>query len=507
MSPAPSRRSPKGRPWTITLLDGAAPDGTPLYARLYRSVRQLILDGALAPGTTLPSSRALAADLAVARNTVETAYAQLRAEGFITRRIGAGTVVAAAVRESAPFARRAGASRRPPSAPPVLSTRGRAMRDAGLAELAGDRQAGPCATDITLFPSATWHRLLTRAARLTSSALLPADPQGVPALRAAIAAHVQVTRGVSCTAEQVVITNSTQQALDLLTRLLLDAGDTAVVEDPGYRGARSAFGAAGVRVLPVPVDAQGLVTDALPAAGVRMAYVTPSHQYPLGVTLSLPRRLALLAWAARSGSWLLEDDYDSEFRHDGRPIAALHGLDRDGRVLYVGTWNKVLFPGLRIAYAVVPPLLVDALVGARRIVDGPANPVMQQALARLLADGHVAAYLRAARRQYAERRDALVDAVRREWGTHAMLGPVDTGLHAVAHLARTIDDTRVAAAALPTGGLGVSPLSRYYLAAPARRGLLLNYGAANETAIARGIAQLTPWIVPAPARRSSAARR
>jgi GntR family transcriptional regulator / MocR family aminotransferase len=504
---AAQRRPTKGRPWTITLLEGTAPDGTPTYARLYRSVRQLILDRALVPGASLPSSRTLAADLSVSRNTVEAAYAQLRAEGFIVRRIGAGTVVAETSREAAPFARRPVSPRRAPAVLPALSLRGAQLRDDGLAELAGDRQAGPCATDVSLFPAITWQRLLTRAARSTRSALLPGDAQGVRALREAIAAHVRVTRGVNCTADQVVITSSTQQALDLLSRLLLDPDDVAAVEDPGYRGARGALRASGARVLPIPVDERGLMVDALPSAGVRLVYVTPSHQYPLGVTLALSRRLALIEWAARSGAWILEDDYDSEFRYDGRPIASLQGLDPTGRVLYIGTWNKVLFPGLRIGYVIVPPVLVDAVVAARRIADGASSPVIQSALARLLADGYVAAYLRSARRSYAARRDALVKAVADSWNGQATLGPTNTGLHGVAHLHGALDDERIAAAALPTGGLGVSPLSRYYAASPASRGLMLNYGASTEDAIRRGIAHLTSLVTVTHAPRRSPSRR
>jgi GntR family transcriptional regulator/MocR family aminotransferase len=245
------------------------------------------------------------------------------------------------------------------------------------------------------------------------------------------------------------------------------------------------------------VDLDGLRTESLPAHPVarRLLYLTPSHQFPLGVTLALARRLAVLGWARQTGAWVLEDDYDSEFRYDGRPLAALHALDRAGCVLYVGTCNKVLFPGLRLAYLVLPGTLVEPFAAARRISDGHSPPLLQAALADFMASGQFAAYVRQAREHYAERRDLLVARATRAWGDRVRLGPSSTGLHLVAHLAPGTDD-RAIARAVQDGGLGVSALSRYYAGPRKRPGLLLSYGAATSASIARGVDDLTPWLVP-----------
>ncbi len=498
-------RAGRGRPAApkgvaLALPVGKSPPG-PLYTQVYRQVRAHILSGALKPGSRLPSARTLAADLQVSRNTVEAAFLQLVSEGFVERRVGSGSVVARAMAEGAPFAPaarggRAAAPAQAPAAALALSRRGRLMSDLGQAEIAADQPAGLCATDVAGFPAETWNRLLFRHARRgETSVYRPADPCGLPALREALAEHIRLTRGVQCQARQVLVVSSTQQAIDLAARLLLDPGATALVEEPGYPGARAALLAAGATVRGVPVDGEGLVAERLPARpGARLLYITPSHQFPLGVTLSLARRLALLHWAARTGAWILEDDYDSEFRYDGRPLAALQGLDREGRVLYLGTCNKVLFPGLRLAYLVVPEGLVDAFAAGRRISDGFSPPLPQAVLADFLAGGYFAGYLRQARVHYAACRDALVRRVTRAWDG-VPLGPSDTGLHLVAYLPRGSNDTRLARG-LPDAGFGVSPLSRYYYGEARRRGLLLFYGATTPERIARGVGLLTPQVAP-----------
>lgn len=500
-----TRREPQLRPGraaapkgvALALPVGGAPGG-PLYTQVYRQVRAHILSGTLRPGARLPSARTLAADLRVSRNTVEAAFQQLVAEGFVERRIGAGSVVAGAVAVGAPFAPAARGGRPAPATTgggsPGLSRRGRLMADLGQAEIAADLPVGPCATDVTGFPVEVWNRLLFRHARRGEAVYRAADPCGLPALREALAEHIRLTRGVQCTPRQVLVVTSTQQAIDLAARLLLDPGASALVEEPGYPGARAALLAAGATVRGVPVDGDGLVVDRLPrGAGRRLLYVSPSHQFPLGVTLTLARRLALLGWAARTGAWILEDDYDSEFRYDGRPLAALQGLDRDGRVLYVGTCNKVLFPGLRLAYLVVPETLVGAFAGARRISDGFSPPLAQATLADFLADGHFAGYLRQAREYYATCRDALVRRVAEHWGTALRLGPRDTGLHLVAYLPPRANDTGLVRA-LPEAGFGVSALSRYYYGEARDRGLLLFYGATTPDRIGRGVRLLAPQV-------------
>lgn len=478
--------------------------GAPLWARVYRQVREHILGGALRPGTRLPSARTLAADLGVSRNTVEAAFSQLRAEGFVARRVGAGSFVA---RELPDLLRDAGVAagrRRVGPAQSLvdaaaslgrLSPRGAKVVASGQVELEADRQPGPCSPDVTGFPLRTWNRLQARAARRAgAAALLPPEAGGLRPLREAIAAHLRLARGVLCLAEQVIIVGSTQQAVDLVARLLLAPGDTALVEDPGYPSARGALEAAGARVRGVPVDGEGVRTDRLPRShGTRLLYLTPSHQFPLGMTLGLARRLDVIRWAADTGAWVLEDDYDSEYRHDGRPIAAMQGLDPHGRVLYVGSFNKVLFPAARVAYLVVPVALADAFAAGRRLLDGFTPPLLQQTLADFLGEGHYAAHVRQARQRYAAGRDLLVRSITETWGNAVRLGPSEAGLHLVAHLPAGTDDVRIAGAA-SGAGLGIAPLSSYYLGAGARAGLLLGYGAARPAAIPATIRTLAPHV-------------
>ena len=498
---APSRRAVMEIP---TAAEGTPADA-PLYTQLYRRFREAILSGALDAGSRLPSARTLAADLRVSRNTVEAAFLQLTSEGFVVRRVGSGTVVSASVADQAPFSRlgqrgKAGIvlrSEAAPALPPTgqLSRRGKVLSDHGKAIIETDSPIGPCSTDVTGFPVATWNRLLARSARRAGvSPFQQANSFGLPALRTAIASHAKLTRGVQAEPEQVIVVSSTQQAIDLAARLLLDPGSIALVEEPGYPAARSALIAAGAAVRTISVDDDGIVANELGAIPrARLLYVTPSHQFPLGVTMTLPRRLALLRWAAATGAWIIEDDYDSEFRYRGRPIAALQGLDRSGRVLYLGTCNKVLFPGLRLAYLIVPTGLVDAFAAARRIVDGFSSPLMQSVLADFMAGGHFAAYLRQARDHYAACRDALAGRMQSAWEGAARLGASDTGLHLVAHLPAVRDDARVAGAA-PPNGLGVAPLSRYYYGRAKQRGLMLSYGATTPEQIVRSVDALAPAV-------------
>lgn len=506
----PERRAGRRRGLSpeIQIATGASHDGAPLHTRLYRQLRQHILAGALAPGARLPSGRTLAADLRVSRNTVETAIEQLVAEGFVVRRVGAGSRVAESLGEAAPFLKpralppaRVGAS--PPAAPraPRLAARGALMARLGQVEIDADAQAGPCSTHIDGFPRTAWNRFAARRARRGGVALLGTSPPcGLPELRRQIADYVTLTRGLRCAPDQVLVVSSTQQCLDLAARVLLDPGDLACVEDPGYPNARAAFLAAGARVLFVPVDDEGLVVGRLPTTrGRQLLYLTPSHQYPTGVTMSLARRLAVLNWAARSGAWVIEDDYDSEFRFDGRPLAALRALDTHERVLYVGTCNKVLFPGLRLAYMILPESLVGPFAAARHISDGSSSPLAQATLADFMVSGQFAAYVRQARHHYAERRNLLVAEATRAWGDAVRLGPSSTGLHLVAHLGgRPLEAACFAA----TRGVGmtVAALSRYYAGRPRKHGLLLGYGSASDAAIRATVERLARVFRAAPGR-------
>lgn len=483
----------------IRLISRPGTEHVPLHVRVYRLLRDHILGEGLGPGARLPSARTLAADLAVSRNTVEAALAQLGTEGFIQRRTGSGTYVASTLPEVAPFARpdrrRVTTGAASTGLAPRLSTRGRLTAELGGTEIEADSQLGPCATDVEGFSLRTWNRLLARRMRHTGSAtLLPADSAGVPALRQAIAEYLRLTRGVRCEAGQVLVLNGTQQAVDLTARLLLDPGMRAAMEDPGYPSARAALRASGARVSGIGVDEEGLMAEALwKGPRARLLYLTPSHQYPLGVTMGLARRLAVVRWAAAAGAWILEDDYDSEFRYDGRPLAALQGLGAVGRTLYAGTFNKVLFPGLRLAYLVLPPSLVDAFVAGRRVLDGFSAPLLQLVLADFITQGHFTTHLRRARQHYAARRDALLAATAACWGDRAQLGPSDTGLHLVAHLPPGADDERIARAA-PASAMGVAPLSHYYFGPTKRSGLLLSFGAATPELIRRTVQALAPHL-------------
>lgn len=478
-------------------------DEGPLHRRLYRQFRAHILEGRLAPGERLPSTRTLAAELKVARNTVETAFAQLVAEGFLDRRVGAGTVVSESVAEQAHTLSTAAILRGPKTVRARPSARGQQLVSLGSTELRYDETSGPSATNLGLFPAREWTRIVVRTARRDGAAwMVGGDPQGLPDLRREIATHVGLSRGLRCGPEHVLVLTSTQEALDLSARVMLDPGDTVVVEDPGYLSAHAAFAAAGARLHPVPVSTEGLVTRSLPRArGVRLAYVTPSHQFPLGVSLTLGRRLELLHWAARHDAWIIEDDYDSEFCYDGRPIAALQSLEPDGRVLYLGTWNKLLFPGLRLAYMVLPESWMPAFVAARRIASGPPSALLQTVLCEFMATGRLAAHLRNSRMHYVESRDALLTAIAEHWGDRVHLGPSRTGLHVLAHLADSADDVAVARAAR-RAGLAAAALSRYHRARRPWRGLVLNYGAADPQSLRDAVARAAPALrrlAPSPA--------
>lgn len=473
---------------TFAELDEAG--GDPLHVRVYRRLRGAVLGGALAPGDRLPSTRTLARDLGVSRNTVEAAFSQLDAEGYLERRVGAGSYVAR-VLPLRPEPRRGAEPAAPPASPP-LSARGRAMAEAGdRSDPASGRAFAPCVPGLDAFPVRTWQALLSRRARALDRELLThGDTGGYRPLREAVAAHLAAARGVRCGWRQVLVVGSTQQALDLAARLLLDPGDAVWMEDPGYLGARAAFAGAGARLVPVPIDADGMDVDAglRRAPDARLAYVTPSHQYPMGTTLSLARRLALIDWATEAGAWIVEDDYDSEFRYVGRPLAAAQGLDAAGCVLYAGTFNKSVFPGLRLAYLVVPEHAADAFEAAWATVDGPPPTLTQAVMADFIRDGHFAAHVRAMRTVYQERRVALLDAVETHLAGRVAVGSASTGMHVALRLPPGTDDRAVSAAAARRG-MDVPPLSRYHLADPAP-GLILHYASVPAPDVRRGVALL-----------------
>jgi GntR family transcriptional regulator/MocR family aminotransferase len=495
----------------VDLLLGIDPSrAEPLHRQLYSGLRAAILDQRLKPGVRLPSTRALASTLGLARNTVHGAYDQLLAEGYLETRHGAGTYVAPSLPDDALRAGRPGpgpaaAPRSPadaPARPPLdgqLSRWGQRIAEIAPAPYLGAAPSVPYdfrhgRPDSTLFPLEEWRRAAARQLReLPGSALWYGPPAGQPALRTAIAEYLGRARGVRCVPEQVVVTTGTQQAIDLISRLLVEDGDPVVVEDPCYPGARRVFQALGARLLDVPVDEHGLATDDLPDRPARLIYTTPSHQYPSGATLPVSRRLDLLRWAERHGAMVIEDDYDSELRHVGRPLEALQGLDRSGRVAYVGSFSKVLYPALRLGYLVAPPELVRLASEAKRLVDLQTATPGQEMLAELIQSGQFEAHLRRLRRVYRGRRAALLEALARELPGLAEPGPSEAGLYLRVVLAPGLNDEEVAERALALG-VAVYPARPYFARPRARPGLILGYAALDEAGIAEGVRRLRQAI-------------
>ncbi len=471
-------------PQLLALLSVDRSSATPLHRQIYDGLRRAILDGLLRAGQRVPSTRTLAAELDVSRLPVLSAYEQLLHEGYLAGRSGSGTFVSAALPEEALHA---------PSVWPPMPARHFGRRPARAPDVPRPRDEGglrPFRVSLPAldaFPHALWARLVARHAhRLSAAHMMYGDPAGLGALRAAIAEPLRTARAVRCEADQVLVVSGSQAALRVCAAALLrpGGGDVVAVEEPGYPGARVALAAGGATLAPVPVDAEGVDVGALRALGpnVRAAYVTPSHQYPLGVSMSAARRLALLEWSARTGAWLLEDDYDSEYRYVSRPLGALQGMDAAGRVVYVGTFSKVMFPALRVGYLVVPPPLWDDFVAAREALDLFSPTLYQLALADFLREGHFARHLRRMRATYARRREALLDGLARHCAGALEVHNADAGLHVTTLLARGLRDADVVTR-MGARGLTASPLSACYLGAPRRDGLLLGFGGSDEAAL------------------------
>jgi len=467
---------------------------SPLHAQIDQSLRDRILSGAVAPGTLLPSSRTLAAELGVARTTVLQALEALQAEGFLVAAARSGVRVAPELPLDRPSLPARGVERA--SLPPRLSGAARALQATatGAPRLgAAPRPFRPGLPALDLFPISVWSRIVSRCQARASLRLLEGgETAGHPALRRAIAEHVVAARGARCGPEQVFITAGTQQAYEEMLRLLIDPGDAVWLEDPGYLGARRAVLGAAARPVPVPVDEDGMDVEAgiARAPRARLAILAPSHQYPLGVTLSLARRMALLRWAAERRALVLEDDYDSEFRHRGRPLAALQGLDETGSVVYAGTFSKTMFPGLRLGYLIVPPALVDVLAAARASLPAPVSALEQAALAVFMEEGHFARHLRRMRGVYRERGEALLEALASRCAGALEPRPCDTGMQVCATLPAGVSDREVRDRAARLG-IEVAPLSDYTLGRPPRRGgLVFGFGAIRPAAIRAGVETL-----------------
>jgi GntR family transcriptional regulator / MocR family aminotransferase len=466
----------------------------PLQAQVYKAIRDAITRGNLRGGQRVPSSRAMSAELKVSRVTVLGAYAQLRAEGYFVTRKGAGTFVSSLLPEYLTQVRRPVTGGTQTASGPRRVAR-RALLSpveppppwvAGLGAFAVHQPA------FDEFPFAVWSRLVTHHAKNPNArAIHTIDPLGSRRFREAICDYLRTARAVQAEPEQIMIVSGSQQALQIATHVLLDARDPVWMEEPGYRLARNVFAAAGCRPIPVPVDDEGLNV----AAGIkrcpnaRAAYVTPSHQYPLGSTLSAARRLQLLNWAKRYGAWIIEDDYDSEYRFESAPISSLQGLDTNARVIYVGTFSKVLFASLRIGYMVIPADLVERFKAVRYAIDIFPPYLYQEVIADFMREGHFARHLRRMRLLYSGRRRSLTNQIRKAFGNTFEIEGTQAGMHLTATFRADRDDVAVATRTAAQG-LWLWPLSRSYVTKQVRTGFILGYGNVGIQAIPAAVEKL-----------------
>lgn len=464
----------------------------PLYLQLYHALRQAILGGQLSAGTQLPPTRVLASELAISRTTVVTAFEQLFAEGYLETRVGSGTFVASTLPEEMLQVRAQQVPLQEKEQHPRLSQRGqKVIHSSLLPRLQGlpARAFQPGLPALDAFPFEVWSRLMTRHSQHPTFELMAyGAPAGYRPLREAVAQYLTISRAVRCQPEQVLITSGTQQAIDIAARTLLDEGDVVWMEDPGYPRANGILLAAGASVVPVPLDQEGLNIEAGKRLNeqVHMAYVTPSHQYPQGITMSLSRRLALLDWAQNVGAWILEDDYDSEFRYRGRPLASLQGLDTHNRVIYMGSFSKVLFPALRLGYLVLPPELVEPFI-AMQALCGRYVPTLEQAIvADFIAEGHFLRHIRRMRALYAHRQKILIEAIQQELQGIIELEEHEAGMHLIGWLPQGLDDRQVSRQ-LAQRGIDAQALSLCSMQKPERPGLLLGYAGVNEQEIREGV--------------------
>jgi GntR family transcriptional regulator / MocR family aminotransferase len=466
----------------------------PLHRQLYDAYCAAIIRGDLRPGQRVPSSRALAVDLRISRIPVLNAYAQLLAEGYLESRVGAGTFVSSSLPDQRiPYESSTAGSIPAGSAPRPVARRVLLLPREEVFPWRGHWGAfGPHQPALDQFPLEVWSRLVLRHCRSPRvSALYQTDPLGSEEFRDAICAYLRTARGVRCDPHQIMIIAGSQQGFEITARVLLDAGSPVWVEEPGYLLAQRVLQLAGCRLIPVPVDSEGLDV----AAGVKLCrkaravYVVPSHQYPLGATMSASRRFQLLEWAQTSGSWIIEDDYDSEYRYESMPIPSLQGLDSQSRVIYVGTFSKVLFPSLRIGYMVIPPDLVNHFVRVRRSMDLATPNLYQAVLTDFIKEGHFARHLRRMRLVYAERRAALVDSIRKEFGSILEVHGAEAGMHLAVTLPKGFRDREIAARAAREK-LWLWPLSPYYLGDAVRQGFVLGFGSTSAAEMPLAVSQM-----------------
>ena len=460
----------------------AEKDNMPLHRQLYEALRRAMLDGKLSAGERLPSSRELTQDLKLSRNTVVSALNQLSVEGYLVSRVGSGTYVNENLPKAQVRSRASSASTHTAD----LSRRGIALSSTFCSTQLEMQPFTPGIADFSAFPVALWQRLQNKHWRMTYPEMLDYSHSGGYApLRRAVADYLRVFRSVPLDVDQVIITSGSQQSLELCSHLLADHGDTVWMEDPAYWGAVKAFTATGLKAHPVNVDEQGMAPQPIDETmRPRLIYTTPSHQYPTGAVMSLPRRQQILAIARAHNAWILEDDYDSEFRFSGPPLSSLAGLDKEERVLYLGSFSKVLYPGLKLGYLVVPKRLVSAFKQAHYDLNRPGQMPLQAALAEFIELGHFASALRKARTSYAQRRHSLLEALQPCLGKHAQITGAEQGLHLCLRLPSGLDDKQLAHR-IAEHGLTVRPLSAYCLQRNDARGLVIGYGYATLADIQR----------------------
>ncbi len=463
----------------------------PLHKQLYERFRDAILNGQLRTGSRLPSTRELALHLGLSRNTIMTAFEQLLAEGFLTGKVGAGTYVTHSLGSHS--------LAKPPVVESKIEPATAGSRVSGILtqeppELFLD-SLGPFRASVPaldLFPWPRWSSLLSQCARKQTRAHLAySGPLGLEPFREAIANYLRTARNVRCDAGQIIVVSGSQQALSLAAQVLLEKGDLVWLEEPCYPGARDAFLLHGLALGPVAVDDEGLNVQLgrqlFPNA--RFAYVTPSHQYPLGVTMSLQRRLELLDWATENAAWIIEDDYDSEYRYASRPLSSLQGLAEQNRVIYVGSFSKVLFPSLRLGYMVVPAPLIDRFTAVRKALDVFPPPLFQMVLTEFINHGHFARHIRRMRATYSDRRDELVACLQREFGDRARAGIADSGTYLLLYFHQDVSDLEVCQEAARRG-IVATPLSRCYRHAPGASGILLGFGGTHPEQIGPAVTVL-----------------
>ncbi|HTH53788.1 MAG TPA: PLP-dependent aminotransferase family protein [Edaphobacter sp.] len=481
------------------ILLGERAEGEPVYRWLYGALRREILEGRLRAGTRLPATRDLAAEYGLSRGTIVTAFEELKAEGYIEGSMGSGTYVSKVLPEELLEVRRSKARRVRPERPRRrLARYGTAL--CGFPSLAGGASRAFRANVPALeeFPTALWAQIANRRLRRASMSMLRGcEAAGYRPLREAIAAYLSRSRGVVCTAAQVVVMSGVQEALDIAARLFVGQGDRVLMEDPGYIGAARVFDAMGAKTISLGVDSEGAKLPGKKQVA-KLVYVTPAHQAPLGVTMSLTRRLELLEWARRAEALIFEDDYDGEYRYSGRPVPSLQGLDRHGVVLFAGSFSKVLFPALRLGYLVVPEDLVERFAAAKSILNRHAPVLEQTVLCDFLDAGHFGRHLRRMREVYSERLGVLLEEGRRLLGGVMEISEIEAGLQTVGWLAKGLDGRAVAKAAAERG-VETMPLAGFYRSAEERKqlprdGLQLGFAAVNPKELRRGVEELARAI-------------